>query len=267
MVNQLKTNKILQTKKKTMSKKIVTLGEIMLRLSTPGNTRFVQSDVFDVVYGGGEANVAVSCANYGHDAYFVSKLPKSPLFNNIIEYFIEEINNLSYLCSIWKLYKCNLDTIIRHGPYTNGLPFNISLNILFQIASGLKILHTKFKVFHGDIKTDNILVEGVNKKYDTIFKKYLELYETLTHDKIIDIIESMDIEDDNYELPKENYIVSISDFGAYCKINMKHSDTFGTRYYQAPEIILLGNCTYAVDIWALGCTFFEIRISELKKKY
>lgn len=55
--------------------KIVTLGEIMLRLSTPGNTRFVQSDSFDVVYGGGEANVAVSCANYGHDAYFVSKLP------------------------------------------------------------------------------------------------------------------------------------------------------------------------------------------------
>lgn len=56
--------------------KIVTLGEIMLRLSTQGNTRFVQSDSFDVVYGGGEANVAVSCANYGHDAFFVTKLPK-----------------------------------------------------------------------------------------------------------------------------------------------------------------------------------------------
>lgn len=56
--------------------KVVTLGEIMLRLSSPGQKRFVQSDVFDVVYGGGEANVAVSCANYGHDAYFVSKLPK-----------------------------------------------------------------------------------------------------------------------------------------------------------------------------------------------
>ncbi|WP_276886760.1 sugar kinase [Allobaculum stercoricanis] len=55
--------------------KIITLGEIMLRLSTSGNTRFVQSDSFDVVYGGGEANVAVSLANYGHDAYFVSKLP------------------------------------------------------------------------------------------------------------------------------------------------------------------------------------------------
>lgn len=58
-----------------MGKKVVTLGEIMLRLSPPGNTRFVQSDSFDVVYGGGEANVAVSCANYGHDAYFITKLP------------------------------------------------------------------------------------------------------------------------------------------------------------------------------------------------
>lgn len=48
----------------------------MLRLSSPGQKRFVQSEFFDVVYGGGEANVAVSCSNYGHDAYFVSKLPK-----------------------------------------------------------------------------------------------------------------------------------------------------------------------------------------------
>lgn len=55
--------------------KIVTLGEIMLRLSPPGHLRFVQSNAFDVVYGGGEANVAVSCANYGHEAYFVTKLP------------------------------------------------------------------------------------------------------------------------------------------------------------------------------------------------
>ena len=56
--------------------KVVTMGEIMLRLSPAGNTRFVQADSFDVIYGGGEANVAVSCANYGHDAYFVTKLPE-----------------------------------------------------------------------------------------------------------------------------------------------------------------------------------------------
>uniref|UniRef100_UPI003FEFED92 PfkB family carbohydrate kinase n=1 Tax=Paraprevotella clara TaxID=454154 RepID=UPI003FEFED92 len=56
--------------------KIITMGEIMLRLSTPGQSRFVQTDTFDINYGGGQANVAVSCAHYGHEAYFVSKLPK-----------------------------------------------------------------------------------------------------------------------------------------------------------------------------------------------
>ena len=57
-------------------KRIVTLGEIMLRLSTPNNERLIQADEFDVCYGGGEANVAVSLANYGYDAEFVTALPK-----------------------------------------------------------------------------------------------------------------------------------------------------------------------------------------------
>ena len=56
--------------------KIVTLGEIMLRLSPQGNDRFIQSESFRIIPGGGEANVAISVANYGHEAYFVSKLPK-----------------------------------------------------------------------------------------------------------------------------------------------------------------------------------------------
>ena len=55
--------------------KIVTLGEIMFRLSPAGNYRFVQSESFQIFPGGGEANVAVSLANYGHTACFVSKLP------------------------------------------------------------------------------------------------------------------------------------------------------------------------------------------------
>lgn len=59
--------------------KYATLGEIMLRLSTPGAERFVQADSFDVNYGGGEANVAVSLANYGCDAAFISKLPTNEI--------------------------------------------------------------------------------------------------------------------------------------------------------------------------------------------
>lgn len=68
-----------------MAKKVVTMGEIMLRLSSPGFLRFNQSNSFDVVYGGGEANVAVSLANYGLDAYFVSKLPKHEIGQCAVE--------------------------------------------------------------------------------------------------------------------------------------------------------------------------------------
>ena len=49
-----------------MGKRVVTFGEIMLRLAPQGFLRFSQADNFDVVYGGGESNVAVSLANYGN---------------------------------------------------------------------------------------------------------------------------------------------------------------------------------------------------------
>ncbi|MFN8428914.1 MAG: sugar kinase [Spirosomataceae bacterium] len=60
-------------------KKVVTFGEIMLRLSPPGFLRFSQANSFDVVYGGGESNVAVSLANYGVPTSFVTRLPKNDI--------------------------------------------------------------------------------------------------------------------------------------------------------------------------------------------
>ncbi len=56
-------------------KRIVTFGEIMMRLNPPGYQRFVHADEFEASYAGGEANVAVSLAQYGMDAAFVTKLP------------------------------------------------------------------------------------------------------------------------------------------------------------------------------------------------
>ena len=62
-----------------MAKKVVTFGEIMLRLQTYNHERFIQMRGLEATFGGGEANVAVSCANYGLDACFVTKLPKNPI--------------------------------------------------------------------------------------------------------------------------------------------------------------------------------------------
>ncbi len=81
--------------------KIVTMGEIMLRLSPEGNDRFIQAESFRVIPGGGEANVAISCANYGHDSYFVTKLPK------------HEIGQIAV--NAMRRYGVNTDFIARGG--------------------------------------------------------------------------------------------------------------------------------------------------------
>ncbi|MBO4432738.1 MAG: sugar kinase [Clostridia bacterium] len=70
--------------------KVVTFGEIMLRLSPNGYYRFFQNDQFQATFGGGEANVAVSLANYGIDSVYVTKLPKHAIGQaavNSLRYF------------------------------------------------------------------------------------------------------------------------------------------------------------------------------------
>lgn len=70
-----------------MSKKIVTLGEILLRFTPEGNKRFTQSDKFNVTYGGSEVNVALSLSNFGHDTTIISKVPDNELGKAAINEF------------------------------------------------------------------------------------------------------------------------------------------------------------------------------------
>jgi len=88
--------------------KVVTFGEIMLRLAPPGYLRFSQAHSFDVVYGGGESNVAVSLANYGVPVEFVTRLPE----NDIGE------------CALIELRKRNVGTsFIDYGGERLGIYF------------------------------------------------------------------------------------------------------------------------------------------------
>ena len=81
--------------------KVVTFGEVMLRLSTPGYLRFSQAHQFDATFGGGEANVAVSLANYGVDAHFVTRLPQ---------------NDIAQMCTAeLKGFGVNTDSIVYGG--------------------------------------------------------------------------------------------------------------------------------------------------------
>lgn len=62
-----------------MDNRVVTFGEVMLRLKTPGNERFFQSPALEATFGGGEANVAVSLSNFGIPTAFVTVLPNNPI--------------------------------------------------------------------------------------------------------------------------------------------------------------------------------------------
>lgn len=63
---------------------IVTMGEIMLRLSPPGYQRFIQASQFDVTYGGSEGNIAACLANYGHDTAYITKLPSNAIADCVV---------------------------------------------------------------------------------------------------------------------------------------------------------------------------------------
>ena len=204
---------------------------------------------------------------------FVKLLPKNPpIFNNLIEYFNYTNNNNKYLCSVWNLHYFNIDTLLRKCNYNNGLPFNVVIKIMKNLINSIYILHKKFKVFHGDIKTDNILIKGVNNYIKLICTKYLE---EINKNKLINnhneitkiILEDLSKLDINMHDIDDNFInninISLSDFGTFCNEKDYYTGTFGTRYYQAPEIILFGKCSYPVDIWALGCTFYELLSGNL----
>ena len=77
-------------------KNVATLGEILVRLATPKKERFVQSNNFDIDYGGGEYNVAVSLAQFGVPTKFITALPDNPIgdvaINRIRGYGIDSSN-------------------------------------------------------------------------------------------------------------------------------------------------------------------------------
>ncbi|MFO7611200.1 MAG: sugar kinase [Clostridia bacterium] len=78
--------------------KVITFGEIMLRLKAPGREKFMQSQLFEATFGGGEANVAVSLANFGMDAAFVTVLPD----NDIADACIRELRGFGVDVSLIK---------------------------------------------------------------------------------------------------------------------------------------------------------------------
>ena len=221
--------------------------------------------------------------------------------NKLLSYFIHKINNDKYLCSIYNLRASNLDIIVRKGKFQNGLNPDLVLKIFKQLVKGLNYLHNNLKIYHGDLKPDNILLKGLNKYDEHMINIYSEfnfnkkysnqkkmywlkkgkniknikkmkkktklLIRSNLHKNIMNKLNNINLNNSlKYEID-EKFLkdphVLICDFGDYCKNDEKQEEEFGTRYYRAPEVMLLGDCNSKVDIWALGCTIYEILTGKI----
>lgn len=227
----------------------------------------------------------------------LKKIDKNEQYiNRLKDYFIEtRFQNTDsseepakFICSVYELCCGNLDGLGRKGKYTDGYPLPLVKTFLKQICMGLKTVHHKLAGFHGDIKPDNILLCGINNRdlqYIDYYNKcnFPKLYKTTKeeymkekgvkklkidaklrirkkiHEAIMETCPPVETSpytfDEKYLI---NPIVKLTDFGFYCSKNEQFNEQFGTCYYQAPEIILMGECTEAVDIWALGCMLYEL---------
>jgi len=221
---------------------------------------------------------------------FMKKLPSNlDFFNKLIEDFVEIQNSKKYLCTVYELHSSNLDSIIRKGKYEDGLPIDCVKTIMIQLLEACIHLHNKLKVYHADIKTDNILLKGTNKYIGSLIELYNkmnfnEIYlsakkeasinnelsrekkikirkkiHSEIYNKIINVINEYNIDkfevDDKYILQSN---ISLADFGSFVEDGEHYDESFGTRYYRSPENILVGKSSYPNDIWALGCTCYEL---------
>ncbi len=130
-----------------------------------------------------------------------------------------------------------------------------------------------FQSLYQKAKQDYIVYNKPNlkspKKLDTNVKHKIR---RTVHQKIMENMpeENNDTSDNKCSsqyLCDDKYInnpqIKITDFGFFCHKEEKFNESFGTRYYMAPEIVLMGDCTSKVDIWALGCMLYELLTGEI----
>ena len=125
-------------------KKVVTFGEIMLRLSAPGYQRFIQSTSLNATFGGGEANVAVSLSNYGIPTDYVTRLPE----NDIAEWCISDLRK----------YNVGVQNIIRGGDRVGIYYLETG-----AVARASKVIYDRANSAMADIKPGMIGWEEVFK--------------------------------------------------------------------------------------------------------
>ena len=231
----------------------------------------------------------------------LKRLPHKEHLLKLKRCFIKTKKSDKYLCSVYDLHYCDLNTIMKN--YEDGLPIDVVKKIFYQITTSLHILHDR-KLTHCDIKTDNILVKGTNMHDQFYIDKYNEynfsetyknaknkywceflkkdiskikkmksidklMIRTEIHtdfsNKITELYESNKSSINKFENLNDiikNISITLADFGATCTNDQFYESQFGTRYYMSPEVILMGKISQKVDIWSLGCIMYELITGE-----
>ena len=101
-------------------------------------------------------------------------LPDRDFLLKMKKCFVKKQGDKRFLCSIYDLHYSNLDTIVRKGNYKDGLPIKTAKKVFYQICKAIHTLHNECKLSHCDLKTDNILIKGVNPEDQYFIDKYNE---------------------------------------------------------------------------------------------
>ena len=212
-------------------------------------------------------------------------------------------SELPHICMVFDILYGSTYQLIRKGKYENGLDEEIVLQIIKQTANALKTIQYKLNACHLDIKPENILINRVNeihklfcdkfieekfeedyklfcektikennfklsnikhkKKFNTFKKLFIQNYIKEINTKINKNI--ADVDKTNFEIEfDKNIKVCLADFGTLKPFErITITDDVQTRYYRAPEVLMMCNYNEKADIWSLGCSAFELLTGNL----
>lgn len=207
-----------------------------------------------------------------------------------IEKIIINQNKKKHLCIVMDLMGCSLYNLIKKK---GALSTKITILIIKQLLKCLSLLHENEYV-HSDIKPENILIKGFSKETKQIqqelnnlitlneIKQYVKKLDNMEQDTCSeDELDSETLSEislltkkshESQEKDKTDFILDeyvnnpeiyLADLGTCFKNNTDYKKYNNTCYYIAPEIILKLECTYKADMWALGCTLYELLMGSV----
>jgi serine/threonine-protein kinase SRPK3 len=196
------------------------------------------------------------------------------------EYFTLKSNYDEHICMVFDLMAGSVYDLIKQGSYSHGLPHKIAKDIIIQLIEGINDLHSNVKMVHSDIKPENLLLKGRSIYVDNLidefekikpdilsqFKKknnttsYISNKLSKTFSRVQKPNEDEDLIDKKYlKHPK----IFISDFGNCYLFKEGSYDVIQTREYRSPEVILGTKYDERIDIWSIGCVFYELLTGEI----